>query len=139
MLQAVFIAMISFYALEVPYDSTGTSHSYQNQNFVIVFTVLHVLLFEKLFNHINLTFSLYRFIALVAQLLFTYIGLIIISVSDTLYYKGVLWSFKGKAFMAAIGCTWVCLTVPALRSLLLMMKKRNLKKGDRPKQPLLAQ
>lgn len=138
-IQAVFIALMSFYSLEVPYDSTGTSHSYQIQNFVVVFSVLHVLVFEKLFNHINLTFSLYKLIVLLVQLTILYLALVAVSLIDTNYYAGILWYFRGKAFMTAIGCIWVSLSLPALRSLLFLMKKRNLKRGDRPRQSLLAQ
>ena len=137
-LQALLITLVTIYSLEVPCDSSGTSHGYQMQNFTIVFAVTHVLLFDKLFNPINLTFSLYKLVVVVGQLVVFYLGAIIISATDTYYYKGILWAFKGKALMTGIALCWMGMTLPALRTLYLLMKKRNLKRGSRQSNSLLV-
>ena len=63
------------------------------------------------------------------QLLLAYLGFIAVSVIDKYFYYGILWNAlsAGNLVVTAIGCVWVCLTLPALRVLRQLMKTRNLK------------
>lgn len=64
--------------------------------------------------------------------------MIIVSLVDSYYYAGILWAtMQGKTLMTVVGCVWACSTLPALRSLLQLMKKRNLRRGDRSKDAAL--
>lgn len=134
LLQGIFITFICLYSLQSPPDSTGTPQSYHFTYFAIVYTFLHVLVFEKIFNIITSAISIYKIIVIAVQLLTLYIGFIIVSVTDTYGYYGILWNaLVGKVFLTAIICIWICLTLPAIRLLLQLMKGKRLKRADKAK------
>lgn len=132
MLQGVFITFICLYSLESPPDSTGTPHSYHFVYFTIVYSFLHVLVFEKIFNILTYSISIYKLIILGVQILVLYIGFMIVSVSDTYEYYGILWSaMVGKIFMTALICIWICVSLPAIRMLLHLIKSKKVKKAEK--------
>ena len=48
--QACFVTFVTIYATETPVGSDGTPHSYHFTYFTIAFTILHILVLEKMFN-----------------------------------------------------------------------------------------
>ena len=93
-----------------------------------------MLVFEKIFNIIISAISIYKLIVLAVQLLTLYIGFIILSVTDTYGYYGILWNaLVGKVFLTAIILIWICLTLPAIRLLLQLMKGKKLKRAEKAK------
>jgi hypothetical protein len=132
--QATFITLISLYGLQSPTNSTGAIQSFHFTYFSIIFSFLHLLIFEKIFNIFSKSFSLYRAIVILVQILLVYIGLIIISSTDTYHFAGILGeALSGKVFVNAVCCVWICLTIPALRLLFQLLKSRKLRKGDKLK------
>lgn len=131
-LQAVFVTFITLYSLDSPPDSTGTTHSYHFPYFIIVFTFLHILIFEKVFNVLISSFSVYKAIVIAGQIFILYGGFILVSLLDTFDYYGILWSaLVGKSFITAVCCIWIGLTLPAIRLLLqLMTKSKKLRRGE---------
>lgn len=114
-MQSILIIFISFYSLDTPYDSTGTTTSYQATYFCIIFSFLHILIFQKFFNIIGSSFSLYKGLIILIQILMLYLGFIIVSSTDTYYYYGILTDFmKGKTLLLSFCLIWISLTFPAL-------------------------
>ena len=114
-LQSILITFVSFYSLDSPYDSTGTIHSYHATYFCIIFSFLHVLVLQKLFNTIGSSFSFYKGGIILIQILLLYVGFIIVSATDTYYFYGILSEFmNGKALLTSICLIWISLSMPAL-------------------------
>jgi hypothetical protein len=90
--------------------------------------LVHVLVFEKIFNLLTFAFSIYKLIVILVQILVLYVGFIIVSASDTYGYYGILWNaLSGKVFLTAVTSIWICLTLPAIRMVLHLMKGKKLK------------
>jgi hypothetical protein len=78
------------------------------------------------------SFSAYKGLVILAQIVVLYIGFIIVSVTDTYGYYGILWNaLNGKSFLTAICCIWIGVTLPAIRMLLHLMKGKKLKRSDK--------
>lgn len=133
--QGLFITFMCFYSTQTPSSSTGTPHPYQYTYFAIVFTVVHLLVIEKLFNTLSQSVSVYKIIIIVSQVILIYIGFIIVSMVDRYFYQGILWSAlsAGNISVTIIACVWICLTVPALRILFSIIKSRGLKSKENKK------
>lgn len=78
--------------------------------------------------------SIYKMVVIAVQILVIYLGFIIVSATDTYGFKAILWnSMNGKKFITAVMCIWICLTLPAIRMLLHLMRNKSLKKNDKTK------
>lgn len=71
-------------------------------------------------------------LVMAVQIVIIYLGFIIVSATDTYGFKSVLWnSLNGKKFITAVICIWICLTLPAIRMLLHLLRNKGLKKTDK--------
>lgn len=115
--------MICIYSTQTPSSSNGTPHPYQYTYFTIAFSLIHILVFEKLFNILSQSLSIFKGVVLLGQLALIYLSFLIVSLTDTYHYKGILWNAlsSGNIFLTVIASVWVSLSLPALRLLWSML------------------
>jgi hypothetical protein len=84
------------------------------------------------FNVLTSSFSVFKAIVIIVQIIILYGGFILVSLLDTYDYYGILWSaLIGKSFITGVCCIWIGLTLPAIRLLLqLMTKSKKLRRGE---------
>jgi len=80
-------------------------------------------------NVVTQSFSIYKGVVVVVQLVLIYLGFIVVSVVDKYYYYGILWNAlaAGNVVVTGIACVWICLTLPLLRLIRNLMRTRNLR------------
>ena len=66
---------------------------------------------------------------IIVQVLFIYLGFVIVSVVDKYFYYGILWNVlsSGNLIVTGIACIWVSLVVPGVRLLRVLVRGRALK------------
>jgi hypothetical protein len=107
---AIFLFFITIYALDTPSSSGGHPHSYSFTNVIIGFVILHYLIIKKAFA--GRSASIFKLFIIAIQIGLFYLGLYLISLTDTYEMNGIfVYVLQGRFFITAFSCVWMTLSI----------------------------